>query len=44
MLRLNKDKTDLEYLDPPPMLREDVLALKRFTVNDLFLSTWRCKW
>ena len=31
---MNKDETDLEWLDPPPRLREDVLALTRITTPD----------
>ena len=31
MLRVNKDETAPEWLDPSPRLREDVLVFKRFT-------------
>ena len=31
VLRLNKDETAPEWIDPAPRLREDVLALKRLT-------------
>ena len=34
MLRLNKDETSPELLDPDPRLREDVLALKRLTASE----------
>ena len=32
VLRINKDETSPEWLDPSPRLREDVLALNRLTV------------
>ena len=34
VLRMNKDETAPEWLDLPPRLREDVLALKRLTVPE----------
>ena len=32
VMKMNKDETDPEWLDPDPRLREDVLALRRITV------------
>ena len=34
MLRLNKDETSPDWIDPDPRLREDVLALKRLTETE----------
>ena len=42
VLGLNKDETAPEWLDPPPRLREDVLALKRLTAPEKTAVT-RCR-
>ena len=42
MLRIIKDETSPEWLEPEPRLREDVLELKRLTVPEK-PSVTRCR-
>ena len=42
MLRINKDETVPEWLDPASKLREDILVLKRLTVPEKPALT-RCR-
>ena len=34
VLSMKKDETETEWIEPPPRLREDVLALKRLTAPE----------
>ena len=42
MLRMNKDETAPEWIDPSPRLMEDVLELKRLTAPEKPAAT-RCR-